>query len=72
MPDIEKRRLGTTDLALPILGFGAAALGNLFTPIEKSTAQAALRLAWETGRRYYDTRHYTAMGLVKARWRFPA
>lgn len=35
--------------ALPRLGFGGAPLGNMFTPPDKATADAILKVAWDAG-----------------------
>ena len=39
------RKIGNT--AVTELGFGAAAIGNLFSPVSQETAAAAVDMAWE-------------------------
>jgi D-threo-aldose 1-dehydrogenase len=52
---IATRQLGRTGIELPILGLGAAPLGELFEIIPEDRAQAILNTAWDGGIRYYDT-----------------
>ncbi len=49
------KRLGTSNLSVPQLGFGAGALGDAWEKISESQAQQALSHAYETGIRYFDT-----------------
>jgi D-threo-aldose 1-dehydrogenase len=49
------------------LGFGAAAIGNLFTAIDDDTARAAIDAAWECGVRYFDTAPHYGLGLSERR-----
>ena len=43
-----RRRLGSTSVEVTALGFGAAALGNLFRAISDDTAQACLQAALDS------------------------
>lgn len=61
------RRLPRTDLKLPALGFGAAALGNLYTAVDEDTAHAAVAQALRLGIRYFDTAPYYGYGLSEQR-----
>lgn len=61
------RRLGRTDLELPQLGFGGAALGNIFNVIPDSQADATMDAAWDAGVRYYDTSPWYGRGLSEHR-----
>ncbi len=53
--------------ALPVLGMGCAALGNLFSPISNDDAQAALMSAATNGVRFFDTAPYYGHGLSETR-----
>jgi D-threo-aldose 1-dehydrogenase len=52
---------------LPQIGFGAAPLGNLFTPVTDQEAAAALQLAHDMGVRMYDTAPQYGLGLSELR-----
>lgn len=64
---INTRHLGATRLLLPELGFGAAALGNLYHPVTEEQAQSILELAWTSGFRYFDTAPHYGQGLSERR-----
>ena len=49
------------------LGFGGAAIGNLFTAVDDATARAALDAAWDSGVRYFDTAPHYGLGLSERR-----
>lgn len=49
------------------LGFGGAALGNLYRPVSESIAQATLTAAWDAGMRLFDTAPYYGLGLSERR-----
>jgi len=49
------------------LGFGAAPLGNLFSPISDAEAQGALEAAWDSGIRFFDTAPMYGLGLSEHR-----
>jgi D-threo-aldose 1-dehydrogenase len=49
------------------LGFGGAAIGNLYTAVDDATARAALDAAWESGVRYFDTAPHYGLGLSERR-----
>lgn len=61
------RRVGATDLSLPILGFGAAHLGELYARVPEDEARATLDAAWDAGIRYYDTAPWYGRGLSEHR-----
>lgn len=61
------RRLGRTDVRITELGFGAAPLGNLYTPIGDDEATAAVDAAWDAGVRYFDTAPHYGLGLSERR-----
>jgi D-threo-aldose 1-dehydrogenase len=64
---MKTRQLGRTGPELSILGFGAASIGNLYTPIDEDTAHAAVDAAWHGGVRYYDTAPHYGLGLSERR-----
>lgn len=49
------------------LSFGAAALGNLFTPVTDDEARAAVDSAWDAGIRVFDTAPHYGLGLSERR-----
>lgn len=67
MTAIPKRRIGTTGLSVPELGFGAAALGNLYQPVGDADARAAIDAGLAAGMRYIDTAPHYGRGLSERR-----
>ncbi|MER6025760.1 aldo/keto reductase [Streptomyces sp. NPDC001851] len=61
------RRLGRSGVEVTPLGFGAAALGNLYTPLDDEQAHDAVRAAWQRGIRYFDTAPHYGLGLSEHR-----
>ncbi|MFD4688805.1 aldo/keto reductase [Streptomyces sp. NPDC058463] len=59
--------LGTSDIAVTELAFGAAAIGNLFSAVDDVQATAAVDAAWDTGIRYFDTAPHYGLGLSEHR-----
>jgi D-threo-aldose 1-dehydrogenase len=49
------------------LAFGAAALGNLFTPVSDTAAAEAVDAAWSAGVRSFDTAPHYGLGLSERR-----
>lgn len=64
---IPRRRIGHTRLTVPELGFGTAALGNLFREVAKETARATVEAALTAGLGYADTAPYYGFGLAERR-----
>ncbi len=66
-----KKRLFKTPSGASIpfteLGFGAAPLGNLYSAISETAAQATLSAAWNHGLRYFDTAPLYGLGLSETR-----
>lgn len=62
-----RRRVGATALELPVFGFGAAHLGELYGPVLEEDAQATLKAAWDSGVRYFDTAAWYGRGLSEHR-----
>jgi len=49
------------------LGFGGAAIGNLFTEVDDASAADAVNAAWAAGIRYFDTAPHYGLGLSERR-----
>jgi D-threo-aldose 1-dehydrogenase len=64
---MKTRKLGRTDLQLTELGFGGAAVGNLYRPTSEEEAYSAIRAAWDGGVRYFDTAPSYGYGLSERR-----
>jgi D-threo-aldose 1-dehydrogenase len=62
-----RRRVGATDLQLPVFGFGSAHLGELYGKVDEADARATLDAAWEADVRYYDTAPWYGRGLSEHR-----
>ncbi|UDF03094.1 aldo/keto reductase [Asticcacaulis sp. AND118] len=60
-------RLGRTEVRVGALGFGAAAIGNLYRPVEDAIAIATLKAAWDGGIGYFDTAPRYGQGLSERR-----
>ncbi|MFF1699650.1 aldo/keto reductase [Streptomyces sp. NPDC058257] len=67
MSGIPRRTLGLGGVEVTELSFGAAGLGNLYTPITDEEAVAALDAAWDEGIRYFDTAPHYGIGLSERR-----
>ncbi|PNV31477.1 aldo/keto reductase [Streptomyces sp. DH-12] len=61
------RRLGNRAVRISTLAFGAAGIGNLFTPVTDEEAARAVDAAWEAGVRYFDTAPHYGLGLSERR-----
>jgi D-threo-aldose 1-dehydrogenase len=59
--------LGRSAVNVTELSFGAAGIGNLFTPVEDGEARAALDAAWDAGIRSFDTAPHYGLGLSERR-----
>lgn len=59
------RALGA--ITMPLLGFGAAPLGNLYTAMSTSTAVETVHAALAQGIRYFDTAPHYGFGLSESR-----
>lgn len=60
---IPKRKLGQTDLELPILSFGASSLGAEFRDVNLDEVFASIRVALELGMDFIDTSPYYGRGM---------
>src|ERR1043165_9128641 len=61
------RKVGSTSLALPALGFGSAHLGELYGTVEEADVKATIDAAWDAGIRFYDTAPWYGRGLSEHR-----
>lgn len=66
VPD-SRRLLARCVLPVPTIGFGAAAIGNLYAPVDDHAAEAAVDEALRRGIRYFDTAPYYGYGLSEER-----
>lgn len=57
------RALGRSGVEVSPLGFGAAGIGSLSTPVDDETAHEAVRAAWQRGIRCFDTAPHHGLGL---------
>jgi aryl-alcohol dehydrogenase-like predicted oxidoreductase len=64
---VRTRRLGSTSVRLTGLGFGGAAIGNLYRGVDDDAALAAVRKAHDLGVRYFDTAPHYGLGLSERR-----
>lgn len=64
---MRRTELGHSPVEVTELSFGAAAIGNLFTPVTDEAATAAVDAAWDAGVRYFDTAPHYGLGLSERR-----
>ncbi|MFE2429208.1 aldo/keto reductase [Streptomyces sp. NPDC059373] len=64
---MRRTQLGRSGVTVTRLSFGAAAIGNLFTPVTDEAAKAAVDAAWDAGVRYFDTAPHYGLGLSERR-----
>lgn len=67
MNELPTRPLGSTNLRLTEIAFGAASLGNLYRATSDEEASDAVAQAWESGIRYFDTAPHYGLGLSERR-----
>jgi D-threo-aldose 1-dehydrogenase len=67
MSNFLRRQIGTTDLAIDVLGFGCASLGNLYHAVANEEASVILTTARANGFRYFDTAPHYGQGLSERR-----
>lgn len=60
---MERRRLGNTELDLPILSFGASSLGAEFRGVTLDEVFASIRVALELGLNFIDTSPFYGRGM---------
>ncbi len=61
------RRVGTTELEIPVLGLGTCPLGGVYAAIDEPTARATYEAAWDEGIRLYDTAPWYGLGQAEHR-----
>ena len=61
------RELGRTGLEVSTLGFGGAAIGNLYRELDEGDARDAVQTAFAAGIRYFDTAPFYGFGLSELR-----
>ncbi|MER6977408.1 aldo/keto reductase [Streptomyces carpinensis] len=59
--------LGRSAVAVGPLGFGAAAIGNLYAEVGEEQAHETVAAAWRHGIRYFDTAPHYGLGLSERR-----
>lgn len=64
---MEYRRLGSTDLEISVLGYGASPLGNEFEEIDASEGERAVHMAIDRGVNFFDTSPYYGRTLSEER-----
>ncbi|MBN9072610.1 MAG: aldo/keto reductase [Rhizobiales bacterium] len=62
MDHLQARKIGRTDLAVPVLGMGMCPLGDLFEEVPEEVSRRTLDAAWEAGIRLYDTAPWYGLG----------
>jgi D-threo-aldose 1-dehydrogenase len=67
MDPFKRRKLGTSDVMVPQLGFGGAPLGELYVKISEADSMATVGAAWDGGIRYFDTAPWYGRGLSEHR-----
>ena len=60
---METRQLGTTDMQLSLLTFGASSLGAEFRDVDLDEAQQSVRVALDRGMNFIDTSPYYGRGM---------
>src|SRR4051794_40932929 len=58
---------GRGGLRVSRVGYGAAALGNLYAALDEGTWRGCVPAAWEAGVRYFDTAPHYGLGLSERR-----
>ena len=61
------RAIGSTGLEVSVLGFGAAGIGNLYRQLPDEDTLAAVRTAYASGVRLFDTAPFYGFGLSESR-----
>ncbi|HEU4780558.1 MAG TPA: aldo/keto reductase [Steroidobacteraceae bacterium] len=64
---LARRELGRTGLEISVLGFGGAAIGNLYRELADGDATAAVQESFAAGVRYFDTAPFYGFGLSEMR-----
>ncbi|MFF5932569.1 aldo/keto reductase [Streptomyces sp. NPDC012508] len=59
--------LGSSKVQVTSLSFGAAGIGNLYSPVDGAQAEGAVDAAWDAGIRSFDTAPHYGLGLSEER-----
>ena len=62
-----QRQIGSTNVKVSSLGFGAAPIGNLYKSVASESASQAVQWALDAGIRYFDTAPYYGLGTSETR-----
>ena len=60
---MNKRKLGKTDLEIPVVGFGASSLGQEFRSVTLNEAMESVRVALDLGMNFIDTSPFYGRGM---------
>ncbi len=60
---MEKRKLGKSDMQMPILSFGASSMGHAFGPVALNDALKCVRVALDLGITHLDTSPFYGRGI---------
>ena len=60
---VERRKLGNTDLELPVISYGASSLGQEFRRVTIEEALRSCRVALELGMNFIDTSPFYGRGM---------
>lgn len=63
---MQRRRLGQTDIDLPVISFGASSLGHAFGHVRVDAALEAVRVAFEMGMNHFDTSPFYGRGISES------
>ena len=64
---MKKRKLGSTDINLSAIGFGAAPIGDLFEQLDEPTCYEVLENSYKSKINIYDTSPFYGNGLSEHR-----
>ncbi|KAB1937825.1 aldo/keto reductase [Micromonospora sp. ALFpr18c] len=64
---MRRRRIAGTPVKVTELGFGGAAIGNLYQAVDDDDALTAVDAAWDLGIRYFDTAPFYGLGMSERR-----
>jgi len=65
--ELPARQISRRGLAVSVLGFGGASIGNLYRATSDEESAAAVEQAWAGGIRYFDTAPHYGLGLSERR-----
>ena len=68
LPPLPKRRLGSSDVEVSVLGLGGAPLGNFFEVVPEDRALATVEAAHAAGIAWFDTAPYYGHGVSEHRF----